>query len=598
MGTQHKPDPIKLELDQYTVAELREIGKRRGVKLPTSPKQAVVDTLAADLNNSTANRAVIERLSLELRQALDLLAWYDKIEQSSSARLLTAWGLTRTPSELWRQMEQLRGYGLAFGRYSVTISISPAVINLAPATLPPPVPPQTPPARSDQLAPLTLDALVIILTAYAMTHPTRLAIASQWRDASLAHGKEFALARVSPDLPAELLSAYDEIPPAIWELALALMENLRLTTTSAYTTVDKERLLEFASQAPAARLRRLYAAWLSLASWSEWRLLSQQQAVDVVYRPAFGRQADPAVLDSGCRPARGHLLRLLKRLTPGQWYRSQDVTQAEYQLNPGLLPNYTEAQVWGFTWPGKFKLLRYHHEEEWLAALGAFVEQWLRGPLTWLGGLAWRDDCFSLTPLGAWLLGGEAVEPGALLAQPSSSPALRVSPDGAITVDADQTDQAVWNALFQLASLEPARQRPEPSRLSFYVRPALLASSLDAGYAPDDLLAPLQVAIEESAAAKRPLQMIQQWLRFYGRIRIFTDVARLDLADDFALREIQAGGVAAPLRPLTAQLAVVPDDAFYAVRDSLVMQGHTPTVVDQLPGGQMLPGDKAEDRPT
>ena len=89
----------------------------------------------------------------------------------------------------------------------------------------------------------------------------------------------------------------------------------------------------------------------------------------------------------------------------------------------------------------------------------------------------------------------------------------------------------------------------------------------------------------------------RQWLRSYGRIRIFTDVARLDLADDFALREIQAGGIAAALRPLTAQLAVVPDDAFYAVRDSLVMQGHTPTVVDQLPGGQMLPGDKAKDRP-
>ena len=212
------------------------------------------------------------------------------------------------------------------------------------------------------------------------------------------------------------------------EWALALMEDLRLTTTSAYTTVDKERLQEFASQPPAARLSRLYAAWLSLSSWSEWRLLSQQQAVDVVYRPAFGRQASPSVLDNAFLPARVHLLRLLKRLTPGQWYRSRDVTRAEYQLNPDLLPNYIEPQAWGFTWPDKFKLLRYHQEEEWLAAMGAFVEQWLRGPLTWLGGLAWRDECFSLTTLGAWLLGGEAVEPNAPPTQPPPSPALRVSP--------------------------------------------------------------------------------------------------------------------------------------------------------------------------
>lgn len=598
MGTQQKPDPIKVELDQYTVAELREIAKRRGVKLPASPKQAVVDTLAADLNNPTANRAVIQRLSLELRQALDLLAWYDKIEQSSSQRLLTTWGLTRTPAELWRQMGQLKGYGLALGRYSTTIAISPAIINLVPVVLPAPVSPQTPPARSDRLAPVALDALVIILATYARTHSTRLAVASQWRAAPLGQRQEFAPARVSPNLPTELLSAYEEIPVVIWELALALMEELHLTTTHAHTLADKERLLEFASQTSAARLSRLYAAWLSLSSWGEWRLLSQQQAVDVVYRPAFGRQADPAVLDSGCRPARSHLLRLLKRLTPGPWYRSQDVAHAAYQLNPGLLPSYTESQAWGFTWPGKFKLLRYHEEKEWLAAVGAFVEQWLRGPLTWLGGLTWRDDCFSLTSMGAWLMGGEADESHAPPAQPLASPALRVSPDGAITVDAAQTDQAVWRALFQVASLEPARQRPNPSSLSFVVRPNLLAASLDNGYAPDDLLAPLHGTRVESPAAERLLEMIQQWLRSYGRVRIFTDIARVDLADDFALREIQAGGVAAPLRPLTAHLAVVPDDAFYTVRDSLVVQGHTPTVVDQVRGGgQLLAGDKAEDHP-
>ncbi|MFZ1267093.1 MAG: hypothetical protein WAU95_11560, partial [Anaerolineae bacterium] len=79
------------------------------------------------------------------------------------------------------------------------------------------------------------------------------------------------------------------------------------------------------------------------------------------------------------------------------------------------------------------------------------------------------------------------------------------------------------------------------------------------------------------------LQTVQQWLGAYGRIRIFENIARLDLADDFALQEILAGALPAPLRPLTRTLAVIPDQAFDAVRDALIARGHTPTVISDLP---------------
>lgn len=588
MSTQPPTNPVQEKIQNITVAELRDIAKRRGVKLPSGPKDAIVQTLAAELNNSAANRMLMDRLSVELRQALDLLAWNGALEHSQLPLVLLAWNLGRTASQLSEDLQQLRDCGLAFRHGVSGFSISPAVADLAPPVLRAPVLLQIPPAVAETETPLSLDAVAFMLASYIIAYPTRLTVATRWQQ-DVALSTEYAQVLVKPDLPEALLNPRVGAPPAIWELAVALLEAMQVVTAGAQATVNHENLFALIGQPPTARLSRLYRAWVSLSSWGEWRLLSQQQAVIVVYRrkSTYGQSVSPSFLDEACLHARATLLRLLKHLAPGQWYDSQAVARALFQLDPALLMhNSYDKSAWGFSKSAELRLLSIQQADEWLLGVGAFITQWLRGPLTWLGGIAWKDNFFSLTPLGAWLLGIEA-NPPTLPASPS--PALHVDSDGFLKLDATCTDPAPWQILLQMASLHLDRSHQDRSHLYFRLEANLLATALDSGVVVAPLLDLLQQVTAPSPAAERLLQTIKQWLDTYGRIRIFTDVARLDLADDYALREIEAGNPPVPMRALTRSLAVVPDQTFYIVRDFLVTHGHTPTVFDQPPAAEPAP---------
>ena len=75
MSTKPQQDAIKAHLQSKVVAEMRDMARKRGVKLPTGPRDAIVEIMAANLSDPAANRAVINSLTPELRQTLDLLAW-------------------------------------------------------------------------------------------------------------------------------------------------------------------------------------------------------------------------------------------------------------------------------------------------------------------------------------------------------------------------------------------------------------------------------------------------------------------------------------------------------------------------------------------
>ena len=583
MSTKPQQDAIKAHLQSKVVAEMRDMARKRGVKLPTGPRDAIVEIMAANLSDPAANRAVINSLTPELRQTLDLLAWNGFMRFPDLTALVQPWKIERTSEEVAADLHQLGGYGLAFMPSGTGYIISPAVVNLTPVALPAPVQPKTPPSFSspDAVAPHTLDALVIALASYVMTHPVRLTVSSRWDQPLPQSGAAIAAVRTRLDLPGDLLSAFPDVPPVTWELALALLLHTQIMTTTTTSSVNRQSLLELAGQAPAVRLNRLFAAWQALGSWGEWRLLEQQKRVEMVVQPSFvqNRQiATPAGLDNTCLADRATLLRLLERLTPGQWYLSRDLTHAMSQLSPNF-PKFSQEPAWGLALAGHTTALK-RDSDAWQIGLGAFIEQWLHGPLTWLGGLAWRGDFFSLTPLGAWLLDLETAPPS--LAAPHTG--LQVMDDGKLKIAVASTDQEAWGTVFHSAAL--ALDQPQPAAdgsLLFRVQPDLLAISLDQGADPAAILAGLERGLGGSSAAQRLLQTVQHWLGAYGRIRIFENIARLDLADDFALQEILAGALPAPLRPLTRTLAVIPDLAFDAVRDALIARGHTPTVISDLP---------------
>ena len=581
MSTKPQQDAIEAHLQSKVVAEMRDMARKRGVKLPTGPRDAIVEIMAANLSDPAANRAVINSLTPELRQTLDLLAWNGFMRFPDLTALVQPWKIERTSQEVANDLHQLDVYGLAFMPSRTGYIISPAVANLAPVALPAPVQPKAPSSSPDAVAPHTLDTLVIALASYAMTHPTRLTVSSRWDKPLPQSGAAITAVRTRLDLPGDLLSAFPDVPPVTWELALALLLHTQIMTTTTTSPVNRQSLLELAGQAPAVRLNRLFATWQALDSWGDWRLLRQQKQIEIVVLSKFVQNwqlMTPSYLDSTCLADRATLLRLLKHLTPGQWYLSRDLTHAMSQLSPNF-PKFSQDPAWGLALAGHTAALR-HDSDAWQIGLGAFIEQWLHGPLTWLGGLAWRGDFFSLTPLGAWLLDLETAPPA--LAAPHTG--LQVIDDGKLKIAVASTDQEAWGTVFHSAAL--ALDQPQPAAdgsLLFRVQPDLLAISLDQGADPAAILAGLERGLGGSSAAQRLLQTVQHWLGAYGRIRIFENIARLDLADDFALQEIQAGALPAPLRPLTRTLAVIPDQAFDAVRDALIARGHTPTVISDLP---------------
>lgn len=580
MSTKQQKNAIESHLQNKVVAEMRDMARKRGVKLPAGPRDAIVEIMAANLSDPAANRAVINSLTPQLRQTLDLLAWNGHIYFTQLTQVLQPWKIERTSSEVADDLRQLEGYGLAFQSSGVGYIISPAAAHLAPIVLPAPVQPKTPPSSPDAFAPHTLDTLVIALASYVITHPIHLKVSSQWNEPLSQPIPAIAAVRARFDLPGDLLGAFPHVPPVIWELALALLLHTQVMTTSTTSTVNRPGLLELVGQAPAVRLNRLFAAWQALSSWGEWRLLRQQTQIELVVQSKFVQNwpsMTPGYLDSTCLADRATLLRLLKRLTPGQWYLSRDLTHAMSQLSPNF-PSFSQMPAWGLAQAGHAAALR-RESDAWQIGLGAFIEQWLHGPLTWLGGLAWRGDFFSLTPLGAWLLDLETAPP-ALAASPGG---LQVMDDGKLKIAVASSDQEAWSTLFHGAALALDQQQAADGNLLFSVQPDLLAISLDQGADPVAIVAGLQRGLGDSSAAQRLLQTVQQWFGAYGRIRIFQGIARLDLADDFALQEIQASALPAPLRPLTRTLAVIPDQAFDAVRDALIARGHTPTVISDLP---------------
>ena len=158
--------------------------------------------------------------------------------------LVQPWKIERTSEEVAADLHQLGGYGLAFMPSGTGYIISPAVVNLTPVALPAPVQPKTPPSFSspDAVAPHTLDALVIALASYAMTHPVRLTVSSRWDQPLPQSGAAIAAVRTKLDLPGDLLSAFPDVPPVTWELALAHTLGLKVIAEGVETEDQLELL--------------------------------------------------------------------------------------------------------------------------------------------------------------------------------------------------------------------------------------------------------------------------------------------------------------------------------------------------------------------
>lgn len=583
MTAQSLHQQVQEYCERLTVADLREIARHRRFRMPTGPKQAVVGALVANLCDQAANRAILSDLTEHERQILDVLNWISPLDSPGIATLLKVWNIIRSDAEIERDLLHLNQLGLTF-RYSyVRYFLSYALHGLVSPVLSAPIAPGTPPAVGETPAAPLLDALIVLLAFHVASSPMALALTKGWQLPDETLGDRI-LARTGFDLPKTLVASRPGTSPRLWELALALAHRLEFLMMGKPALVNMSTFLPFLSLPPASRLAICYRAWIELTSWSEWRLLQENASVRIALNRLARSQGTltPEMLDRAFLPARRVLIRMLERLDPAQWYSHQATTAALYRLHPNVLELPTsDMPYWAFAKAKDGAVLTLRQHSDWEMAAGAFVEQWLRGPLTWFGALTWKGDFFRVTPLGAWLFGAPEKPPP----WPASTDhLLDVGADGAIMVDLDYRDADVWKVLLSMTTLQADRTLQEDRRFCFQPQPGLMADWLDSGGGISPIQQMLQQTLPANAAAERLRQTLAQWASTYGRIRIYEDAACLELADEYALPEIEKALPPTPLRTLTPALAAFDRSNFVLVREFLVNQGHTPTVVDKTPG--------------
>ncbi|BCL81505.1 hypothetical protein ccbrp13_39700 [Ktedonobacteria bacterium brp13] len=306
--------------------------------------------------------------------------------------------------------------------------------------------------------------------------------------------------------------------------------------------------------APDAVLADLFQLWLRHISYGELYELSLEglhiHARTTALNVPVVRQGE---IEEENREARLALLALFALTPAGPWINFQGFVRFVYRLTPHFLQQrqrlYSSPHWWFEREPGR--ALKPLNFADWQRAELLYIRNLLVGPLTWWG----LCDCvysaqgqliaFRLTDIAARLLHREsnslARATTASQAEPADPLLLRcLAPDEVVLPCA----RSAWSALTVLeACAEPAGING--ADLVYHLIPGAFAAALSRGdQRARELLTLLHAAADNEEVADGPLHtlalQVEQWLANYGRVRIYTGVTLLEVADTTVLREVNA----------------------------------------------------------
>jgi len=179
-----------------------------------------------------------------------------------------------------------------------------------------------------------------------------------------------------------------------------------------------------------------------------------------------------------------------------------------------------------------------------MRAEGHYLALLLRGPLHWWGisDLALSSDgrllAFRLTPMAGLLLNG--VEPGEQEADDErrqEAPAIEVLETGEMLVECRSAAWPLIEVIEEFAEVAGV----SGERLCYKLAPKSLANALGRGQQPGDLLGLLrEIAEEHDSRLAQLLTQLERWTASYGRVRFYTGVSLLEIADNVVMRELAA----------------------------------------------------------
>lgn len=614
-------------LDQIPLQDLRVLAKDRGWLIKGKSKQVVIEQIAEQMTNPEIIRDEMSSLDAEHQRVLYamILAGYSSvIKPEHVERIARMWGELTSHKQVETYMAHLRDMGLAIHGCNtahqaqdlvpdmIARHLMPALDALVRkpathvATLPVLADPYPFVRAANQIALLLEQSPVTLRPPMprpqfekfypALQHwdydPTEVVAAKQSRQLE-PHGYLHLNLTVPPprdSLPDEAIQRLAPIAgdAARLEFIYALLVASGLLQPGSPVTIwqeVKERFLRADEITQRAILARSY---FTMPNWSEmWNTL---RAGNLQLRRTGGYgDYKPAQLRNDLVGFRWMVLRALACLPDDQWIALEDVCRILRVILPrfdgGVWSLYYGAAnaAWFLSQASSDTPLEVKDELNWDLAQGNFIRQIIAGPLHWLGlaDLGQEGDqliAFRLHGLGD--LYWDRVEAlsaphHAAAPSPTAQDAGKVlATEGhTITVNPSAINAQAHGLLDKMAHLDVATAQ----RFVYRLDAEAVYRSFEAGTALSDLVNDWERLLPVSMPEAIRTQLTEWWVS-YGRIRIYENLAVIELGDDYALAEIKAATSLEQhlFAEISPRLVIVSKDAIATLTAELEKAGYTP----------------------
>jgi hypothetical protein len=290
----------------------------------------------------------------------------------------------------------------------------------------------------------------------------------------------------------------------------------------------------------------LFVRWLTQPTYAE---LFELQEEGLRLRCRMASSGRPALrvgeIEVENSEARQMLIALLAKVPLNQWVNFAAFARFVFRLNPTFLQkrhNLYSSPAWWFE-QEEGRTLHPTQLNDWLQVEGCYIARLLRGPLFWWGicDLALSNSgqllAFRLTPLAGLLVHGKRQSANNrkenITGSDHDTPLL-LSETGDILVSSNATAWPLVELLENFAEIAGVQQ----GRLRYRLTATSLGQALSHGLQPATLLQLLHKYTQPSMTLL--LAQLERRIKNYGRVRLYTDVTLLEVADTSVIRELTA----------------------------------------------------------
>jgi hypothetical protein len=361
------------------------------------------------------------------------------------------------------------------------------------------------------------------------------------------------------------------------------MPGLRLLPNAA-------RLLLGPTSAEVAR--DLFELWLTHAGYEELFDL-QEEGLRLKCRttPLNNPILRPGELEAENSEARQLLVALVAQAPLNQWISFSAFARFVYRLNPTFLQKRQRLFPSPHWWleQEEGRPLQPTQMSDWMRAEGHYLARLLRGPLHWWGisDLALSGDgrllAFRLTPMAGLLLNG--VEPVEQVVEEARErlPVLDVLETGELLVESRPDSWPLIELIEDFAEVAGVCD----GRLCYRLAPRSLAEALGRGQQPGNLLRLLRKIAKDEENSDSSLScllaQLEGWIASYGRVRLYTGVSMVEVADNLVMRELSATTSVEEqiVKSITPTLMILTKQGMERIVEDLKRRGQSPLLHEE-----------------